>query len=45
MNTWAWPGSAISIATIIMSLSLVLGFAILPETKNVRYFKTRKKLF
>ncbi|KAI6190943.1 Solute carrier family 22 member 4 [Aphelenchoides bicaudatus] len=34
MNSWAWSGSALSITTLIMCLSLIAGCAILPETKD-----------
>jgi hypothetical protein len=37
MNTWAWSGSALSITTLIMCLSLIAGCAILPETKNASF--------
>uniref|UniRef100_A0A9J2PNG7 Major facilitator superfamily (MFS) profile domain-containing protein n=1 Tax=Ascaris lumbricoides TaxID=6252 RepID=A0A9J2PNG7_ASCLU len=34
MNRWAWPGSAVAVTTTIVFISLISGWAILPETRN-----------
>ncbi|KAK0404851.1 hypothetical protein QR680_017666 [Steinernema hermaphroditum] len=34
MNQIYWPGTAIAVTTVVIVLSLVTGFLILPETKN-----------
>ncbi|KAI6181698.1 Solute carrier family 22 member 4 [Aphelenchoides besseyi] len=35
LNLWTMPGTAMTICTLIMCLSLVAGVAVLPETRNL----------
>ncbi|KAI6197745.1 Solute carrier family 22 member 4 [Aphelenchoides besseyi] len=35
LNLWTMPGTALTICTLIMCLSLVAGVAVLPETRNL----------
>ncbi|TKR83300.1 hypothetical protein L596_016920 [Steinernema carpocapsae] len=43
MNQLYWPGTAMSVTTVVIAISLVTGFLILPETKNAAMPDVYKK--